>query len=590
MLAHEVSTLPAEAHHITSGISADIRLEYDDQGQVVSDQDQLSAGSRTQPYDVIVVGSGGPGLCAALTARAEGAEVLLVEATSTIGGTTCFSGGQVWIPNNHLMLEKGTSDSREEALDYLRAVSPNRGGPNDEARWAAFVDHAPAMIRFLEAKSPLRFESNSYPDAFAELPGGKAGGRNLEAIPFNPGSMAGRRRELRYPISINRTNLPLTWEEVHELLDHTLRRFIKLAPRLLHRLLTRKLSGSRALVAGLYAGCLDAGVDVLLATRARELISRDGIVCGIRAEQAGKITALRAARGVILATGSFDWNPDLTREYLPGRIDYSSAVPSSLGDGLLMARQAGAKLAHMDEAWYWAGLRLRNYYYEGAPIGTLTSNLRSYPHTIVVNKKGKRFGNEASLNFGNDLQLTDPETGELANLPCWGIFDAQFRRRYGALEAGIHPLFPIPGWVRRYDTLDALAEAVGIDPSGLSETVERFNQSVRNGEDPDFRRGSSVYDRCYGAPDADQPNLGTIERPPFFAVELIASALGTKGGPMTNEKWQVLDENESPIEGLYAIGNVSDCLTYFSFSGGDTLGPGLTAGFVAAKAAASRAK
>jgi hypothetical protein len=446
------------------------------------------------------------------------------------------------------------------------------------------------MIRFLEENSPLRFESNSYPDAFAELPGGKAGGRNLEAIPFNPGPMAGRRQELRYPISINRTNLPLTWEEVHELLHHTLRRFIKLAPRLLYRLITRRLSGSRSLVAGLYAGCLHAGVDVLLATRARELISPDGAVCGIRAEQAGKIIELRTTGGVILATGSFDWNPDLTKEYLPGRIDYSSAVPSSLGDGLLMARQAGAKLAHTDEAWYWAGLRQPDYYYEGAPIGTLTSNLRSYPHTIVVNKKGKRFGNEASLNFGNDLQVTDPETKELANLPCWVIFDSQFRRRYGALEAGIYPLFPTPGWVKQYDSLDALAEAVGIDTCGLRETLKRFNQCVRNGEDPDFRRGSSVYDRCYGAPDAGHPNLGTIERPPFFAVELIASALGTKGGPMTNEQWQVLDDSESPIEGLYAIGNVSDSLTYFSFSGGDSLGPGLTAGFIAGKAAASRAK
>jgi len=226
----------------------------------------------------------------------------------------------------------------------------------------------------------------------------------------------------------------------------------------------------------------------------------------------------------------------------------------------------------MDEAWYWAGLRQPNYYYEGAPIGTLTSNLRSYPHTIVVNKKGKRFGNGASLNFGNDLQVIDPETQEPANLPCWGIFDSQFRKRHAALEAGIHPLFPTPGWVKQYDSLDALAEAVGIDVCGLRETVKRFNECVRNAEDPDFRRCSSVYDRCYGAPDAGHPNLGTIETPPFFAVELIASALGTKGGPMMNGKWQVLDDGESPLEGLYAVGNVADCLTYFSFSGGDTLG------------------
>jgi len=227
---------------------------------------------------------------------------------------------------------------------------------------------------------------------------------------------------------------------------------------------------------------------------------------------------------------------------------------------------------------------------EGAPIGTLISNLRSYPHTIVVNKSGKRFGNESSQNFGNDLQLLDPETGELMNLPCWAIFDSQFRKRYGALEAGIYPLFPAPRWVKRFASLDDLAESVGIDAPGLRETVKRFNQAASDGIDPDFQRGNSYYDRCYGAPDAPQPSLGTIERPPFFAVLLISTSLGTKGGPMTNQEWQVLNESESPIEGLYAIGNVSDCLTYLGFSGGDTLGPGMTAGFIAGKAAASRAK
>jgi succinate dehydrogenase/fumarate reductase flavoprotein subunit len=486
------------------------------------------------------------------------------------------------------MAQKGIQDSAKEALEYLRAVSPNRGGPNDEARWAAFVEHAPAMIHFLEEHSPLRFESTAYPDAFVELPGGKAGGRNLEALPFNPGPMDGHRRELRYPISINRTNLPLKWEEIHELLDRTIRRSIKLAPRLLFRLLTRRLSGSRALVAGLYAGCLDAGVDVQLQTRGRELISQGGSVRGIRAEQLGKTIELQATGGIILATGGFDWNPDLTRRYLPGRIDYSTATPSSLGDGLVMAQRAGAKLAHMDEAWYWPGFRRDDYYYEGAPIGTLISNLRSYPHTIVVNKDGKRFGNEASQNFGNDLQAIDPETKKPTNLPCWAIFDSQFRKRYGALEAGVYPLFPAPGWVKKYASISSLAELEGIDASGLHQTLERFNQFVHDGNDPDFQRGSSYYDRCYGAPMAPHPNLGTLSRPPFFAVKLIATSLGTKGGPMTNHEWQVLDEDESPIEGLYAIGNVSDCLTYLGFSGGDTLGPGMTAGFIAGKAAASR--
>lgn len=540
-------------------------------------------------YDVIVVGSGGPGLTAALAARVRGARVVLLEATPKIGGTTVFSGGQLWIPNHHHFPETGVTDSRKEALDYLRATSPDRRGPYDEARWGAFVDNAPRMIRFLEERTPLHFKPNGYPDVFAELEGGKLEGRNLEAVPFAPGRLHGRRKDLRYPCSINRTNLPLTWEEVRGILHNTVPEAVKLALRILARWITGKLTASRALVAGLYEGCIRHGVEVLLDTRARELLTSSGGVCGVRGDRSGTSIGLLARGGVILATGGFDWNPELKEKYLPGRIDYSAAVPSSHGDGLLMALQVGAKLARMDEAWYWAGFRRPKYYYDGAPLGSLTTNLRCYPHSIVVNRAGKRFGNEASTNFGKEMQVVDDRTGELLNLPCWVIFDAQFRKRYGALEAGIHPYLPTPSWVRKYGSLEALATDLAIEPRALEKTIERFNANAREGRDPDFRRGESVYDRWFGARRGPHPNLGTVEKAPFYAVELVASAVGTKGGPMTSELWEVLHRDGTPIPGLYAIGNVSDGLTSLAISGGDTLGPGLTAGYIAGEAAAVRA-
>jgi succinate dehydrogenase/fumarate reductase flavoprotein subunit len=293
---------------------------------------------------------------------------------------------------------------------------------------------------------------------------------------------------------------------------------------------------------------------------------------------------------VILATGGFDWNAELTRRYLRGGLEHSAAAPSSRGDGLLMALEVGARLAHMDEAWYWAAYRDPDYHYEGAPLGSLTTNLRSYPHSLVVERAGRRFANESSANFGRAMQQADERTGELVHLPCWVIFDRQFRRRYAALEAGLHPFWTRPRWVRRFDSLEGLAASLGIDARQLRETVERFNEAARKGIDPEFGRGAGAYDRCFGARGAVHPNLGTVETPPFYAVELLASAVGTKGGLVTSERGEVLHEDGGPIPGLYAVGNVADSLFSLHVSGGDTLGPGLTAGYLAGRAAAARAE
>lgn len=546
------------------------------------------SGGPGDAWDVVVVGSGGPGLTAALAASARGAKVALLEATPAIGGTTVFSGGQVWVPGHHRLSELGVSDSREEALAYLRASSPTRGGAHDEARWAAFVDAAPAMIRFLEERTPLRFLPNDYPDSFVELPGGKRG-RNLEARPFRPGRLQGRRADLRKPCSINRTNLPVTWQELRRLVQNLVPEAIRLGPRVLYRLLSGSLTGSRALVAGLYAGCLREGVEVILGARARELLTSDGEVCGVVAERAGERVAWRARGGVILASGGFDWSPELKEKYLPGRLDHSAAVPSNRGDGLRMALQVGAQLAHLDEAWYWPGFRNPGYFYQGAPLGSIVTSLRSYPHGVVVNRSGRRFGNEAGWNFGNELQARDERTGERVNLPCWVILDAQFRRRYSAPEAGLFRFLPARSWVQKFASLDELAGALGIDPTGLRETLERFNANARQGRDPDFARGESECDRFYGARRARHPNLGAVEQAPFYAVELVATAVGTKGGPLTTERGEVLRADGAPIPGLYAVGSVADSILGVSVSGGDTLGPGLTAGYVAGNAAALRA-
>ncbi len=537
-------------------------------------------------YDVLVIGSGAAGLAAALAAVKRGKKVALLEASSHIGGTSVFSGGQAWIPNHHYSELVKIADSPKDAADYLRACSPNRTTENDEQRRLAFVENAPKMLRFIEENTPLSFAPNAYPDVFAEWVGGRAGGRNVEAVPFNPGDIHGKRKLLRYPPSINRFNAPLTWTELHSLLGSPFRTLIKLMPVILSRWMQGKISGSRALIAGLFSGCIESGVEFFVNTPAKKLTIVDGTIRGVTAYRNDIPVEIRANDGVILACGGFDWNDELKQTFLPGKIEFPACIHSNIGDGLLMAMAAGAKTEHLDEAWYWAGFRDSNYFYQGAPLGSLLSNLRAYPHTIIVNKQGRRFGNEATLNFGYAMQECD-ENGNLKNLPCWSIFDHQFRRKYNAMEARIHPLLPLPKWVKKYASIEELADDLEINLSTLKNTLTQFNENARQGLDPEFDRGEGAYDRCYGNPHSAHPNLGTVEKAPFYAVEVKTTSLSTKGGPVVNSKSQVVHKDGDALQKLYAIGNVADCIMYYGCSGGDSLGPGMTAGYIAGNAIGS---
>ena len=530
-------------------------------------------------FDVVVIGAGGPGMTAALTAAVRGKRVALLEVSDKIGGTTVFSGGQVWVPNNHYMSELGVSDSPEEAIEYLKICSPNRTSEGDVKRLESFVTHVPDMAKFVEAHTPIQFFANHYPDVFSNAKGGRAGGRNLEVTPFAPGKMSGHRASLRYPPMINRMNLPLKWSEMHDVLHQPFRGMIKVLPRVIMRTLQGKISGSRALVAGLYAGCIEKGVTPMLNTRATELILDEGKVVGVVATKDNAEITIEVNDGVVLACGGFDWNSELKKEHLNLDMKYSAAMYTNRGDGLKMAQKAGAELRHLNEAWYWVGFREHNYYYEGAPLGSLSASIRTYPHTVIVNRQGARFGNEATLNFAYALEEKD-EQGELKNFPCWVVFDHQFRRHLSAMEIMVHPNLPLPKKVRKFDSLEELCGGLGIDRKGLEATLERFNEGARRGVDEEWDRGADPYDQCYGNPDTPHPTLGTVEKPPFYAAEMTVTALGTRGGPATNERFQVLHEDGSVIPGLFAAGNVADCIMYYGCSGGDTLGPGLTAGYI----------
>jgi len=523
--------------------------------------------------DVLVLGSGAAGLAGALVASVGGAPVVVVEKSPLIGGSSAMSGGCTWIPNHHHKEEIGLSDSADEALTYLRAVAPAGWAAVEEPLWRAFVEHAPEMLRFVEQHTPLCFAPGREPDPYAEAPGGKSFGRCLSQRPLPMSILGPWRAKLRPTTMMHSFN----YDELADtrFFARPMLGMLKFGWRAAFRKLMDRQSMGSALIAGMLRGCLDRGCTILPGTPARRLIVETERVIGAECEREGRACFVRARRGVLIATGGFEWNAGMMARHRPGPVALAASPDTNTGDGQRMAEVVGAKLDRMDQALIYP---TKEVIYEGRSHGAPTADLK-LPHIILVNRRGKRFVNEVQVNIGLAFEARDPATGQPIHLPAWRIFDAQYAGKYRhALPARRKP----PRFYQAA-TLTALAAAIAVDADGLAATVERFNRFARSGRDEDFGRGSHLWDTTTLGDLRQRPNpvLGTIEQPPFHAVPFYASYLGTKGGPRTNERGQVLRPDGSRIAGLYAAGNaMANPFGSKAVGAGTTLGPCLTWGYI----------
>jgi succinate dehydrogenase/fumarate reductase flavoprotein subunit len=534
--------------------------------------------------DVVVLGSGGAAMTAAISAHDFGAkDVVILERSGMVGGTTAMSGGMLWIPGNHHQQEAGIEDSDEDIVAYLDALAP---GQLDPDTLGAVMERGPEMIRYLADKTPVRFQAYAdFPDYQPYMPGAKPdGGRSLdnEAFSFERlGKWAARVNpsKMAYPL---RGSL---MEAVSGTLDEA-----TLAER--ERGDYRGLG--QALAGALFMAVLDRNIPVEFEKRARKLVkdgaNDGGRVIGVVAEDAnGHDFRVRARRGVVIATGGFEWNETLVKAFLRGPLTGPVSVPENEGDGLLMAIEAGAQLGNMQHAfWMQSVLEFKPQHRAAKPNYLLGSDERARPGAILVNRFGKRFVNEAA-NYnaiGKALHAFDAGSHSYANLPYWLIIDQRYKDKYPAFTS--QPGSPIPSYMIQAATLEELAEQAGIEPAGLTATVARFNAMVGKGHDDDFNRGDTSYDNFYmwGDPAFDPPyrTLGLIDQGPFYAVKMESGALGTAGGPKVNGDAQVLDWQDNPIQGLYAAGNATSAVLGEAYGGaGGTLGPGLTFGYIAGR-------
>lgn len=530
--------------------------------------------------DVVVVGSGAAALAAALAAHDAGATVAVVERTESVGGTTAVSGGGVWMPANHV---SGAGDSRDRALEYMLRLS---GGRAPAEALARYVEEGPGILAGLEERTPLRFAPMSWPDYHPEMEGARRSGRMVEPALFDTGILGEWAGRLRRPPVLG---LPLTLQEstVDWTPSYTPERYD--AGRVKQRVAAHQVACGQALVAGLLAGCLARGIEPVLGARAGELIMREGAVAGLVLERDGRRSDV-PARAVVLASGGYEWNGRLCSRFLPGPLTHPTSPPANEGDALLMAMEVGADLANMNEAWWYPAAAVPNETYEGRQLARFVAVERTAPHSIMVDRFGKRFVNEAA-NY-NDMQKAffsyDANEAAPRHLPCWVVLDEQYRSRYPVITS--RPGAPDPDWLVVDETLEGLAARTGIDPAGLSETVQRWNGLVATGRDRDFGRGDSFYDRFHGDPTAPHPTLGSIERPPYYAFPVHLGAVGTSGGPRTDARGRVQHVRDRPIPGLYGAGNaVASPAGPAYFGGGTTIGMALVWGHVAGTEAAGGA-
>lgn len=555
-------------------------------------------------FDVIVVGSGAGAMTAALAAKDQGLDVVIIEKADKFGGTSALSGGAIWVPNNSKFKKLGGKDDFDTALTYLKAATQ---GEVDEARLHAYLKYAPEMVEYLENHSQVRYAvAAEYPDYYPHLAGSLAGGRTLDPELFDSSKLHDHLPLMREasPATLLMGKIGWTARDAHLAISRKFGWQWMILRRMLRYKFDskwRKKNNTKrdrfvglgsSLIASLRASLMERNVPVLLNTEFVDYQRNDDRINGVIAKQNDKEIKLYANRGVIMGSGGFEQNQHLRETYLPQPTNTKwSATPpgQNTGQALTAGIKLGAATDLLSHAWWAPTVVVPK---EDKARGLFAE--RAFPGVIVVDVDGKRFTNEAGpyLEFGEAMYSNLLNEGH-DNPESYAIFDASFRFNYaiGPLMPGqIMPDKRLPtAWLNtvywKADTLDELAGQLNINIVGLKETISKVNDYAKSGQDQDFARGGNIFDRYYGDRNVKpNPCLAPITKGPFYAVPIQAGDIGTKGGLLTNEYAQVLDsESKQPIAGLYAIGNCSAAVMGRSYPGaGSTLGPAMTFGYIAA--------
>ena len=526
----------------------------------------MSGGAFDEEVDLLVIGAGAGGMTAALTGAIAGLSVLLCEKTDMVGGTTSTSGGTTWVPGTALSEKAGVPDNVEDAHTFLRHVVGNRGG--DELR-AAFLEAGPKAIADLEKNSEVRFVAAAAHPDYLDGPGSAYGGRALAPIEFD-GRLLGKDFERVRPprdVFMGLGGMMVGRAELGALLRpfgsaanmkttlSVVGRYFR--DRLSHKRGTRILMGN-ALVGRLFYSLRKRNVPIWFDSPLQDFIREGERVVGAAVQTPQGSRRVRARRGVVLATGGIGWNKELRAKLFPAEIAKVSQAPvTNTGDGISLAanRLNAAVNDGGDSAGLWMPCSMLRNADGSITVWPHILLDRAKPGLIAVGPDGRRFVNEANSYHDFCLGMIEAKLPE-----AWLIVDDRFIRTYGlglVLPGGrgLKSLLA-QNYLIRAASVEELARAINVDPTGLAASVAANNRHAQEGNDPEFGRGASVVNRFNGDASASgNPCLGPIATAPYYALKVVPVDLAGSGGLQCGVNGEVLDVAGEPIPGLYACGN-----------------------------------
>ena len=498
-----------------------------------------TAEDSTVDADVVVVGAGGAGMTAAITAAAEGKSVVILESQSMVGGNSVRATGgmnagkTVYQDENEFGESAGVEKTLKTAAEkYADNETITALAKTVSEQWAAY-----------QANPTGYFDSVELMELDTMI-----GGKGIN----DP--------ELVETLCANSADA-IDWLDEHGITLHNVSSFGGASVKRIHRPVNaegKTVSVGSYMIPLLEENCEKAGVKMMLDTTATEILTdANGAAVGVKATGASGETVTVNAKAVVLATGGFGANLDMVVKYKPELKGFMTTnAPGIQGQGIEMAQAIGAATVDMDQIQIHPTV-------EANTAALITEGLRG-DGAILINEEGQRFIDEV----GTRDVVSAAEIAQTGSY-SWLVVDQAMADASSVIQGYIKKGYTVTG-----STYEELGKAMGVDAAAFAETMEKWNGYVEAKNDPDFGRTSFA---------------NPLNTAPYYAVKVTAGVHHTMGGLKINANTEVLNEKGEVIPGLFAAGEVTGGVHGANRLGGNAVADFTVFGRIAGAAASDYA-